>query len=68
MKKELQKAILAAIENIVDNTENNVSYEVYTSVEKSGWGKNKNVNVRHHIDIIISESIIDTRPSRTKLT
>lgn len=62
MDRKLQEATLEAIKKIVDNTDKQVSYDVYTSVERVNIFK-KDTVVKTHINITITDTIADTTPS-----
>lgn len=62
MDRKLQEATLEAIKKIVDNTDKQISYDVYQSVEKINMFK-KDTVIKTHINITITDTIVDTTPS-----
>ena len=60
---KLQTAILEAIKGIVAATDKQVSYEVYTSIDKTSFLK-KDIISKTNIIITISDPIIDTKSQR----
>jgi len=65
-KPSLQEAILKSVEgvvNAVDNTDKQVSYEVFNTVEKvSIFGKE--TVTKTHIKITITDALVDTAPKK----